>query len=58
MAIRVYEGEHSQAKYNHLLGQFVLNGIQTTLKGIPQIEVEFKIDADFNLTVHASELGT
>jgi len=58
VAIRVYEGEHSQAKYNHFLGQLVLNGIQATLKGIPQIEVELKIDADFNLTVHASELGT
>jgi len=43
---------------NHLLGEFLLKGIQPAAKGVPQIEVTFEIDADSILTIKALDKTT
>ncbi|KAG2015877.1 heat shock protein [Coprinopsis cinerea AmutBmut pab1-1] len=56
--IQVYEGERSQTKHNHLLGQFELKGIPPAPKGVPQIEVTFELDVNGIMTIRASDKGT
>ncbi len=58
VTIRVLQGEREFAKDNRLLGQFDLSGIPPAPRGVPQIEVEFSIDANGILTVTATELKT
>ena len=54
VTIRVYQGERDIAAHNKLLGQFNLEGIPPSQRGLPQIEVTFDIDA--NGIVHVSAL--
>ncbi len=56
--IQVFEGERSQTKDNNLLGKFHLDGIPPAPRGIPQIEVSFKLDANGILMVSAKDKGT
>ncbi|KAH6896280.1 heat shock protein [Coprinopsis sp. MPI-PUGE-AT-0042] len=56
--IQVYEGQRSQTKHSHLLGQFELNGIPSAPKGVPQIEVTFEVDVDMNMTISALDKAT
>jgi molecular chaperone DnaK len=58
VTIRVFQGEREMAEDNRLLGQFNLEGIPPSPRGIPQIEVKFDIDANGILNVSAKELGT
>ena len=46
------------AKDNRTLGQFNLSGIAPAPRGLPQIEVEFNIDANGILHVSATDKGT
>ncbi|MEY3197088.1 MAG: DnaK protein [Pseudomonadota bacterium] len=52
VTIRVFQGEREMAADNKLLGQFNLEGIPPSPRGMPQIEVTFDIDA--NGIVHVS----
>ena len=56
--IQVFEGERSMAKDNHFMGFFDLKGIPPAPRGVPEIEVEFSIDADGILQVSAEDKGT
>merc|ERR1719158_1289662 len=56
--IQVFEGERSMTKDNHLLGKFELTGIPPALRGVPQIDVTFEIDANGILQVSAEDKGT
>ncbi|KAJ7752961.1 Hsp70 protein-domain-containing protein [Mycena metata] len=56
--IEVYEGEHTRAKDNNLLGKFKLCGILRARREIPQIEVTFEIDANGILNVSACDKVT
>jgi len=56
--IKVHQGEREMAKDNRLLGNFVLDGIPPAPRGVPQIEVQFDIDANGILKVSAKDLGT
>lgn len=58
VTISVYEGEESIVKNNQLLGKFDLTGIQPAPRGVPQIDVIFKIDANSILTVSTEEIST
>ncbi len=58
VTIKVYQGEREIAQHNRLLGQFDLEGIAPAPRGLPQIEVEFAIDANGILTVVATDKGT
>jgi molecular chaperone DnaK len=54
----VYQGENRRTTKNRMLGQFVLDGIEPTYEGEPQIEVRFAIDADGILQVSAKNQAT
>jgi molecular chaperone DnaK len=56
--IHVLQGEREFAKDNRTLGNFELSGIAPAPRGMPQIEVEFAIDANGILTVTATDKGT
>jgi molecular chaperone DnaK len=56
--IHVLQGERDFAKDNRPLGQFELSGIAPSPRGMPQIEVEFALDANGILTVTATDKGT
>ena len=56
--INVLQGEREFAKDNKQLGLFTLDGIAPAMRGIPQIEVTFDIDANGIVNVHAKDLGT
>ncbi|MCZ6787028.1 MAG: molecular chaperone DnaK [Planctomycetota bacterium] len=56
--IHVLQGERPMSIDNRTLGKFMLDGIPTAPRGIPQIEVTFDIDANGILNVSAKDLGT
>jgi molecular chaperone DnaK len=56
--IHVLQGERGIASENKTLGRFILDGIPSAPRGIPQIEVTFDIDANGILHVSAKDLGT
>lgn len=56
--IHVLQGERSMAKDNRTIGRFHLDGIPPAMRGIPQIEVTFDIDANGIINVSALDKGT
>jgi molecular chaperone DnaK len=58
VTVHVVQGERSMAADNTSLGMFNLTGIPPAPRGVPQIEVEFDIDANGILNVTAKDLGT
>jgi molecular chaperone DnaK len=56
--INVLQGERPMASDNKSLGQFQLTGIKPALRGVPQIEVTFKIDANGIVSVTAKDKQT
>jgi molecular chaperone DnaK len=58
VTIRVYQGERSMARDNKLLGEFNLEGIAPAPRGMPQIEVSFKVDSDGIMHISAKDKGT
>ncbi len=55
VTIRVFQGEREMASDNKLLGQFNLEGIPPSPRGVPQIEVTFDIDANGIVSVNAKD---
>ena len=58
VTIHVLQGEREFAKDNRTLGQFNLADIPPAPRGMPQIEVEFALDANGILSVSATDKGT
>src|SRR3954471_11734937 len=58
VTIKVFQGEREIASGNKLLGEFNLEGIPPSPRGLPQIEVSFDIDANGILHVGAKDKGT
>ncbi|CAA3006823.1 luminal-binding 5 [Olea europaea subsp. europaea] len=58
VSIQVFEGERSLTKDCRLLGKFDLTGIPPALRGTPQIEVTFEVDAYGTLNVKAEDGST
>ncbi len=58
VTIRVFQGEREIAANNKLLGQFNLDGIPPSPRGMPQIEVTFDIDVNGIVHVSASDKAT
>jgi len=56
--IHVVQGEREMVADNKSLGRFVLDGIPSAPRGIPQIEVTFNIDANGILNVTAKDKGS
>ncbi len=56
--VHVLQGERPIASQNKELGRFRLDGIRRAMRGVPQIEVTFSIDANGIVNVSARDLGT
>ena len=56
--IQVFEGERAMTRDNTSLGTFQLEGIPPMPRGVPQVEVEFDLDANGILNVSATEKST
>src|SRR5690349_20935370 len=56
--INVLQGERELAKDNRSLGRFILDGIPPAPRGVPQVEVQFDIDANGIVNVRAHDKGT
>lgn len=58
VTIVVAQGNRSMTKDNKQIGLFNLDGIAPAMRGVPQIEVTFDIDANGILSVSAVDKGT
>ncbi len=56
--IHVLQGERPMAGDNKTLGRFILDGIPTAPRGVPQVEVSFDLDANGILNVSAKDKAT
>jgi len=56
--IHVLQGERPMARDNRTIGRFHLDGIPPSMRGTPQIEVTFDIDANGILNVTAKDKAT
>ena len=56
--VHVLQGERPMAGENKTIGRFSLDGIAPAMRGLPQIEVSFDIDANGILNVSASDKAT
>lgn len=56
--IHVVQGERELVTDNKSLGRFVLDGIPSAPRGVPQVEVTFNLDANGILNVTAKDKGT
>ena len=56
--INVLQGERTLAKDNKSLGKFKLKKIKRAMRGVPQIEVTFDIDANGIVNVSAKDLAS
>ncbi|OWW18471.1 molecular chaperone DnaK [Noviherbaspirillum denitrificans] len=55
VTVKVYQGEREMAAGNKALGEFNLEGIPPSPRGLPQIDVTFDIDANGILHVSAKD---
>jgi hypothetical protein len=58
MIIRVLQGDGPVAADNHVLAIFILDGIPPAPRGVPRIEVSFRVGADGILNLSAREKST
>ncbi|MAX65617.1 MAG: molecular chaperone DnaK [Bacteriovoracaceae bacterium] len=58
VSIHVLQGEREFSNDNKTLGKFDLTGIAPAPRGVPQIEVEFNIDANGIINVSANDKAT
>jgi molecular chaperone DnaK len=56
--VHVLQGERSMARDNRTLGRFHLTGLPPAMRGLPQIEVTFDIDANGIVNVTAQDKAT
>lgn len=56
--IHILQGEREMAKDNKTLGRFILDNLPPAPRGLPQIEVIFKLDANGILHVTAKDKAT
>jgi molecular chaperone DnaK len=56
--IHVLQGERKMAADNRSLAQFELTGIPSAPRGVPKIQVTFKLDANGVVSIEAKDLGT
>jgi molecular chaperone DnaK len=56
--VHVLQGERKMAADNRSLARFELTGIPPAPRGVPKIQVTFRLDADGLVSVEAKDLGT
>jgi molecular chaperone DnaK len=58
VTVNVFQGERPMAADNMKLASFTLSDIPPAPRGVPQIEIEYNIDANGIVSVSAKDLGT
>jgi molecular chaperone DnaK len=58
VTIHILQGERPMSKDNKSIGMFNLSGIAPAPARVPQVEVDFSLDANGILSVKAKDLGT
>jgi len=58
VTVKVAQGERDLFRYNKLLGEFNLEGIDPAPRGVPQVEITLDIDANGILNVSAKDKNT
>ena len=58
VTIKVFQGERELVQHNKMLGEFNLEGIAPAMRGMPQIEVTFDIDANGIMNISARDKST
>src|SRR6202023_4094289 len=56
--IHVLQGERKMAADNRSLARFELTGIPPAPRGVPKIQVTFRLDANGVVSIDAKDLGT
>jgi molecular chaperone DnaK len=56
--VHVLQGERAESQHNRTLGNFRLDGILPSPRGVPKIEVNFVIDANGIISVSAKDIAT
>jgi molecular chaperone DnaK len=56
--VHILQGERKMSADNRSLNRFELTGIPPAPRGVPKIQVSFRIDADGIVSVEAKDLGT
>ncbi len=56
--IHILQGERPMARDNRSVGRFILSDLPPAMRGVPQIEVTFDMDANGMLSVSAQDKGT
>lgn len=56
VVIKIFEGERTMTRHNIKVGEFELDKLPVSLRGIPEIEITFAIDSNGIVTVTAIEL--
>ncbi|HEY3819373.1 MAG TPA: molecular chaperone DnaK [Polyangiaceae bacterium] len=56
--VHILQGERKMSADNRSLNRFELTGIPPAPRGLPKIQVSFRIDADGIVSVEAKDLGT
>ncbi len=56
--VHILQGERAMAGDNRSLGRFILEGIPSAQRGVPQVEVSLDVDANGILNVKAQDKGT
>jgi molecular chaperone DnaK len=56
--IHILQGERKMARDNRSVGRFILDNLPPAMRGTPQIEVTFDMDANGILSVSAEDKGT
>ena len=56
--IHILQGERAMAKDNRTIGRFHLTDLPPAMRGVPQVEVSFDLDANGILQVSALDKGT
>jgi molecular chaperone DnaK len=58
VAMRIFQGDHSEVAHNELLGDFLFSGIKPGPKGTARIEITFDVNIEGILTMSAKDLDT
>ncbi len=58
VAMRIYQGDHSEVAHNELLGDFLFSGIKAAAKGNARLEITFDVNVEGILTMSARDLDT
>jgi molecular chaperone DnaK len=58
VAMRIFQGDHSEVSHNELLGDFLFSGLRPSPAGKARLEITFDVNIEGILTMSARDLDT